>query len=414
MADKVDQVTAALAPLVAGGELAGVATLVWHDGQVVQSSTLGVRDLDSGAPVERDTIFRLASMTKPVTSLAALILMEEGAFSLDEPITRWAPEFAEMRVLTSPNGPLDQTEAARRPITFEDLLTHRSGITYGDLHPAPFAEAYRAALGADIDSAVAPDAWIAGLAGLPLINQPGAGFHYGASCDLLGLLIGRMEGASLGEVLRRRIFAPLGMADTGFMVPRDQRHRRAVPCGFDATGRLAALATVPGNAAQAERPDDMAYESGGQGLWSTLDDYLAFARLFVGGGAVDGVRLLRPQTLAIMTANRLTDAQLKAASLFGGPLFGASHGFGLGVAVTLDPVKSSALLCGGAAGSVGWPGAYGGWWTADAAQNTVMIMLMHNMVDLDQLTHGIGFAGYLARSSFHDAARAKISTPALS
>lgn len=404
-----DAVATTLTPMVDAGELAGVATLVWHDGQIAQTAALGVRDLDSRAPIERDTIFRIASMTKPITSVAALMLMEEGAFALDEPIVRWAPEFAQMRVLCSLDGPLDQTEPAHRPITFEDLLTHRSGITYGDLHAPPLAKAYKAALGCDIDSAVPPEAWIAGMASLPLVDQPGAGFHYGGSFDLLGLLIGRMEGAPFGEVLRRRIFGPLGMADTGFIVPRDKRHRRAAPCGFDAASRPVSLATVPGDAALAERPDGMAYESGGQGLWSTPDDYLAFARLFVGAGAVDGVRLLRPQTMAMMTANRLTDAQRQGATLFGSPLFGASHGFGLGVAVMLDPAKSSAMLCGGGLGSVGWPGAYGGWWTADAAENTVMILLAHNMVDLDQLTQGVGFGGYLARALFHDAARSMVS-----
>ena len=186
--------------------------------------------------------------------------------------------------MRSPTCPLDQTDPAERPITFEDLLTHRSGLTYGALHAGPIARAYAEALGGDIDSHVAPDDWIAGLAALPLIDQPGAAFHYGHSTDLLGLLIARIEDAPLGDVLERRIFGPLGMKDTGFIVPRTKAGRRAGLYGFDQAGRLTARATCPGGSTLAERPEDMEYVSGGQGLWSTLDDYLAFARMFLGVG----------------------------------------------------------------------------------------------------------------------------------
>ena len=199
-----------------------------------------------------------------------------------------------MRVLRSPDGPLDETDPAERRITFEDLLTHRAGLTYADFHRGPIAQAYRDALGGDIDSDVAPDEWIARLAQLPLIGQPGSAMHYGRSTDLLGLLIARIEGAPLGEVLKRRIFDPLGMNDTGFLVPREKRARRAAAYGFDEGGGLTKRVTRSG-VFVAERPEDMAYESGGAGLWSTIDDYLKFARLFLGDGKVDGVRLLRPR-----------------------------------------------------------------------------------------------------------------------
>ncbi|WP_304188457.1 serine hydrolase, partial [Phenylobacterium aquaticum] len=189
----MDDIAKAIEAYVDADELAGAVTLVWRDGRIVQDCAVGWRDMDATALMTRDTIFRIASMTKPVTSVAALMLMEEGRFALDDPISRWAPEFAEMRVLRSPDGPLDETDPAVREITFDDLLTHRSGLTYGDIHTGPIVAAYRAALGWDIDSHVPPDAWIAALASLPLIDQPGAGFHYGHSADLLGLLIARME-----------------------------------------------------------------------------------------------------------------------------------------------------------------------------------------------------------------------------
>ena len=210
-----DSIKTVLENAVNGGDLTGIVTLVWHGNKVIQSANVGWRDREANLPMERDTLFRIASMTKPITSMAALMLFEEGRFALDEPITRWAPEFARMRVLRSPTGSLDQADPADRPITFEDLLTHRSGLTYGSFHTGPLATAFDEALGSDIDSELSPDEWIARLAALPLIDQPGAVFHYGHSTDLLGFLIARIEGIPFGTVLKQRIFEPLGMQDTG-------------------------------------------------------------------------------------------------------------------------------------------------------------------------------------------------------
>jgi CubicO group peptidase (beta-lactamase class C family) len=399
-----DAIAAALAGFVDAGAIAGAATLVWRNGEVIHASAVGWRDIDGRLPVERDTLFRVASMTKPITSTAALMLFEENRFALDDPIIRWAPEFADMRVLRSPDGPIDDTNPTDRLITFEDLLTHRAGFTYGDFHRGPIARAYADALGGDIDSHVAPDAWIAALVALPLVAEPGSAFHYGRSTDLLGLLIARMEDAPLDEVLRRRIFGPLGMEDTSFTVPRGKRDRRAAAHGFDDRGCLTVLPAPPGGAAQVERPDDMLYASGGQGLWSTLDDYLAFATMFVGRGVVDGVRLLRPETVELMTANRLTDGQRARSNLLGTPLFAGGHGFGLGVAVVVEPEQASFIPCGGGIGAVGWPGAYGGWWRADPNDGSVMIFLTHNMVTVDQLARGIGLGVYAAIERFQDLA----------
>ncbi|RIK44850.1 MAG: hypothetical protein DCC55_01215 [Chloroflexi bacterium] len=404
--NRENPIATAIGAIVAAGELAGAATMVWQAGKVVQVDAVGWRDVEAKLPIERDTLFRIASMTKPITSTAAFMLFEEGRFALDDPITRWAPEFAEMRVLRSPTGPLDQTDPARRPITFADLLTHRAGLTYSDLHQGPIADAYAETLGGQIDSAVAPDDWIARLAALPLIDQPGAAFHYGHSTDLLGLLIARMEDAPLGDVLERRIFAPLGMNDTGFTVAQEKRGRRAGLYGFDEAGRLTKLQTVPGGHALRERPEDMAYVSGGQGLWSTLDDFLIFARIFVEGGTVAGVRLLRPETLALMTSNCLTGNQRANSELFGLSLFAQGHGFGMGVAVVMEPDQADPLRCGGGVGSVGWPGAYGGWWQADPNDASVLIFLAHNMVDLTQLTQGIGLGAWEAVTQFQALASA--------
>jgi CubicO group peptidase (beta-lactamase class C family) len=383
------------------GELAGAVALVWRRGRPTQVSAIGRRDVDRDLPVTRDTIFRIASLTKPVVSVAALTLLDEGRFELDEPITRVAPELETMRVLQDPNGPLDSTVPAARAITFRDLLTHRSGLTYGEFHRGPIREACAATLGGQIDNALSPDEWIARLATLPLIDQPGAGFHYGVSSDVLGFLLARIEGTPLGAVMRQRVLDPLGMHDTHFFVSHDKRARRAAPTGFDAAGRLTTLAVLPGGHALAERPESMTFESGSGGLWSTVDDYLAFARLFVGDGAVDGVRILRSETCALMMSNQLTPTQRNETRLLGRTPFAKGHGFGLGVAVVMEPEHADVLRCRGGVGTVGWPGAYGSWWQADPNDGSVLIFMSHNMVELSQLAQGIGLATWSAIAEFH-------------
>jgi CubicO group peptidase (beta-lactamase class C family) len=396
-------IESAISRYVDAGDLAGAAALVWRGGEVRQAVTVGRRDLSRGLQVERDTIFRIASMTKPVTIVAALRLLDEGRFALDDPISTCAPELARMRVLRDPDGPLNETDGATRSITFRDLLTHRSGLTYGDFHRGPIGRAYAETLGAQIDNALTPDEWIARLATLPLIEQPGTGFHYGLSTDLLGFLIARLEGATLGAMLEQRVFEPLGMRDTGFTVSRDKRDRRAGLCGVDGDGRLTTLTTAPGRHALDERPDDMTFESGGQGLWSTLDDYLAFARVLI-GAATRGAMLLRPETLAMMTSNQLTPEQRSRTRMLGRPVFAAGHGYGMGVAVVMEPEQADPLRCRGGVGTIGWPGAYGGWWQADPNDRSVLIFLSHNMLELHQMARGIGLGAWRAIASFHQIA----------
>jgi CubicO group peptidase (beta-lactamase class C family) len=391
------------------GQLAGAAAAVWRDG-AIRAACAGWRDIESHLPIERDTIFRIASMTKPITSVAVLMLVDEGRIALSDPISKYAPEFSKMRVLRSPDGPLEETDDSARPITVEDLLTHRSGLTYGDFHRGPIARAYREALGGDIDSDVAPDDWIRRLAKLPLIGQPGSAMYYGASTDLLGFLIARIEGTSLGALLERRIFGPLGMTDTAFFVPQQKRDRRASAYGFDDQGRLLKRITW-GGVVVPERPQHMAYESGGAGLWSTIDDYMRFARLFLGDGAVDGVRLLRPETLAMMMSNQLTDAQRETSRLLGLKPFAVGRGFGLGVSVVLKTDKAD-LMRRGSVGTVSWPGVFGGWWQADPNDRSVFIFLAHNMVDLAQMAKGIGLGVWAAIEQFQTAAMALDREPA--
>ncbi len=391
--DRAEELRGALQQNVERGDVAGAGVLIFRDG-TTEFAAAGWRDIEGGLPVERDTLFRIASMTKPITSVAALMLMEEGRFRLEDPIASVAPEFAEMRVLRSAEGSLTETDPASRPITFDDLLTHRAGFTYADFHFGPIAQAYRDALGLDIDSELTPDEWVRRLAGLPLVAQPGTAMTYGVATDLLGFLIARMEGSPLGEVLRRRIFDPLGMEDTCFTVPLAKRARRASSYGFDDQGRMVKTPARKGAFVE-ERPEAMAYESGGAGLWSTADDYLKFARLFLGDGEVDGVRLLRPETLKLMMTNRLTDAQRANTVLLGQKIFATGRGFGLGVSVVLEP-DAGDMSRRGSAGTVSWPGAFGGWWLADPVEDLVFLFLAQNMVDLPQMMRGIGLGVWAA------------------
>jgi CubicO group peptidase (beta-lactamase class C family) len=355
------------------GDLAGGLTLIWRKGEIVQVALRGKRDLARDLPMERDTIFRIASMTKPVTTVAALMLMEEGKLSLSDSITKWAPEFADRRVLKSAEGPIDDTVPALRDITIEDLMTHRSGLAYGFSSVGPIAHAYEAALGDILNGSMGADAWMAALATLPLTYQPGERFHYSLSTDVLGFIVGRIAGTSFREFLIERIFHPLGMVDTDFYIPPEKRDRAAVVYRMvEATGAL-----EPVNFNRADTPP--AFCGGGGGLVSTAGDYLTFARMLLAGGEVDGVRLLKPETVAMMRTNRLTDAQ-RAIPFMGMP-FWMGQGFGLGLSVILDAEKQ-AWMGASSDGSFGWPGAFGTWWQADPVKEMILIYLIQNSMPL--------------------------------
>ncbi|MGH7024490.1 MAG: serine hydrolase domain-containing protein [Caulobacteraceae bacterium] len=367
------QVPVALQAVVDQGDLSGAVSLVWRKGEIAQVNVVGRADVEADRPMHRDTLFRIASMTKPVTSVAALMLMQEGAFQLGDPIVKWAPEFAGMRVLKSPDGPLDDTFPAPREITFDDLFTHRAGLAYGFTSVGPIAYAHQKALGDVLNSAMGPDDWMAALGGLPLSFPPGKRFHYSHATDVLGFIVGRIAGTGFREFLMKRIFQPLGMADTDFYIPPDKRERAAVVYKQNKeTGALEAVAF--------RRHDGPpVFCGGGGGLVSTADDYLKFARMLLGGGEVDGVRLLKPETVDLMRANRLTEAQRQIDFL--GMPFWAAQGFGLGLSVIMDAEKH-AWMGAGSEGSFGWPGAFGTWWQADPAQDMILIYLIQNSMEL--------------------------------
>ncbi len=365
----LDNNAASITEAIDTGLLAGAVTLVWHAGQVVQVNELGHRDVAAGLPMQRDTVFRIASMSKPVTVAAAMTLLDEGRFTLDDPVARWVPEIAGVRVLTRPTGELDVTEPLRRPITFDDLMTHRAGLAYPFSITGPLAKAY-----ARLSYRQNEERWLAELAELPLVHQPGARITYSHGTDVLGIAIARMAGVSLHELLAERIFEPLGMSDTGFALSLIQRRRMATMYGLTADGSLRDDVMGPPPLTPPE------FCAGGGGLMSTADDYLKFARMLLGGGTVDGVRVLSEESTQLMRTDRLHPDQ-KEHNFLGVP-FWIGRGFGLSMSVVTDPAQSERFFGPGGIGTFGWPGAYGTWWQADPANDVIVMYLIQNFPDL--------------------------------
>ena len=360
---------APIAAAVDAGLLSGIVTLVWHRGKVLQVNEIGYRDVEAQLPMQRDTIFRIASMTKPVTVAAAMALVEEGALALTDPVVRWLPELADMRVLVDPTGPIEDTVAASRPITIDDLMTHRSGLAYAFSVTGPISRAYgQVSLRQDQDS------WLTEVAGLPLVHQPGERLTYSQATEVLGIALSRIEGKPLHRVLAERILEPLGMSDTGFFVTPEARRRAATMYRLDENATLQhdAMGPVP--------ITEPRFCQGGAGLVSTADDYLRFIRMLLSGGTLDGVRVLSAESVAAMRTDRLTTEQ-KQQPFLGAP-FWVGRGFGLNLSLVTDAAKSAALYGPGGLGTFSWPGAYGTWWQADPANDLILIYLIQNYPDL--------------------------------
>jgi CubicO group peptidase (beta-lactamase class C family) len=368
---------------VEAGLLSGAVTLVWQRGEVLQANEIGYRDVEARLPMQRDTIFRIASMTKPVTVAAALALAEEGKLALNDPVTRWLPEMADMRVLVDPTGSLDDTVPADRAITIDDLMTHRSGLAYSFSVPGPISRAY-----AQVSLRQDQDDWLAEVAALPLVHQPGNRLTYSQSTEVLGIILSRIEGKSLHDVLTERILNPLGMSDTGFYISPDKRARTATMYRLGDDGlQHDAMGPVP--------VKEPAFCQGGASLVSTADDYLRFARMLLGGGAVDGVRVLAEDSVRLMRTDQLTDEQKRHPFL--GMPFWIGRGFGLNLSVVTEPSKSAQLFGPGGRGTFSWPGAYGTWWQADPENDLILIYLIQNFPDLTSAAAAVAGNTGLAR-----------------
>jgi CubicO group peptidase (beta-lactamase class C family) len=349
------------------GGVVGVSWLVARRGEV-HHGVAGTLDAGGGPRVAEDTIFRISSMTKPVTAIAALILVDECTLRLDEPVDRWLPELADRQVLARPGGPLDETVPARRPVTLRDLLTFRLGwgMDFSFSTPQPVLEAM-AELGLGVGpprpaGPPEPDEWMRLVSPLPLEYQPGTKWLYHTSADVLGVLVARAAGQPLGTVMRERIFEPLGMRDTGFAVPAAHLARFG-PCYWNdpASGGRAVFDPADG---EWSRPP--AFPSGGAGLVSTLVDYHAFAELLMGRGSYRGERLVSRAAVETMTTDQLTDAQREASVVdLRGDL-----GWGFGVGVHVRRTRPTASV-----GTYGWDGGLGTSWHNDPAEDLTGIVL---------------------------------------
>jgi CubicO group peptidase (beta-lactamase class C family) len=342
------------APYVDDGRLPGWLIVLARHGRPAFVASYGWRDREASRPVTHDTLWRLASMTKPITSVAALMLYEEGAFELKDPISRWLPAFADMRIYSSGSSLRPVTRPATEPIRVWHLLTHTAGLTYGFHYAHPVDAVYRSA---GFEWGTPPDTDLAGCCDLwaaqPLLFEPGTEWNYSVATDVLGRLVEVVSGQPLDQFFRTRILDPLGMNETAFWVSQDGADRLAAAYVANPAGP--AGPAVPFDGSSALSPPQTL--SGGGGLIGPARDYLRFAEMMRRGGELDGARLLSPRTVAYMTANHLPNgADLEQ---FGRPLFAETTfdgvGFGLGVSVVTDPAQGKVLT---SRGEFGWGGAF--------------------------------------------------------
>jgi CubicO group peptidase (beta-lactamase class C family) len=353
------------------GKLPGTLTLVARRGEVAHLGVRGLADVERGVPVAEDTIWRIYSMTKPVTSIAFMMLVEEGLVALDDPVHRFIPEWRQLGVFAGGTHRTGfQTRPTTRPMLMIDLLRHTSGLTYGFQLRTNVDAAYRAAKIGEIEKSGDLDAFIGSLASLPLEFSPGDKWNYSVATDVLGYLVQKISGERFEDFLKRRIFDPLGMTDTGFHV-RDGETKRFASCYQPAKdGRI----ELQDDAAASSFLTPPSFVSGGGGLVSTAGDYLKFAQALLNGGAADGYRLVSRKTLDFMTENHLpggVDLPALSVSLFSEATY-AGVGFGLGFATTMDPAST---MIPGTAGDYFWGGAASTFFWIDPAEELIGIFM---------------------------------------
>ncbi|MFC6013674.1 serine hydrolase domain-containing protein [Nocardia lasii] len=359
----VHEIDRRLGAHIAADELPGLAWLV-AIGDDVTTGAIGHLDAAGTTPVRTDTIFRISSMTKPLTAVATSILIDDGVLDPAEPVDALLPELADRRVLANPAAELTDTVPANRPITVDDLLTFRLGwgMDFADFAPTPLDAAWNdleLGWGPPTPARMpAPNTWLARLGTLPLRYQPGERWLYHVGASVLGLLVARAAGRPLSEFLADRVLRPLGMADTGFSVPAEKLARFS-PHYAEIDGARTVFDPVDG---QWSTPP--AFEGGGDGLVSTLADYHRFARMLRDGGALDGTRILSERAVTAMTTNHLTPEQLAR----GGPSPDGSAGWGYGVGVQLRDLPD-----GPRAGAYGWAGGLGSIWSTDGPVIAILL-----------------------------------------
>jgi CubicO group peptidase (beta-lactamase class C family) len=353
------------------GDLPGLVMLVSRHGEV-QVDAMG-RLAFEGSSMTRDSIFRITSMTKPVTAAAAMILVEEGRLQLDDPVDRWLPELANRKVLLTVEAMVHQTVPARRPITLRDLLTFRCGYGIIPIFPErlPIQRAYAEAglAPGPVFPSFPPDELIRRYGSLPMVFQPGERWLYNGGSEILSVLIARVAGATFGEFLSERIFTPLGMKDTAFFAPKDKQHRFATAYMNDSAARQLKVFDPPVTGRFSTSP---AFENGAAGLVSTVDDFNAFAQMMLNGGSLGSARVLSPESVASMTTNQIVAEEKRESQLFLGSTRG--WGFGLSVFTGFDDPQAKP-------GRFGWDGGYGTSWYSDPQAQLTGILLTQRVMD---------------------------------
>ncbi len=361
----IGELDARMAQFVSDGDTPGIATLLVRDGEVISKVEAGIADVETGAPIAEDTIYRIYSMTKPITGVAMMMLYEEGRFSLDDPVVKYIPEFENLQVLGPVNEAGEWTrQPLGRPPTMRELMSHTAGFAYGLYGDDPANRAFR-------DRAImySPDldSFIDSVAEVPLLFQPGEKWFYSASVDIQGAIIERLTGQSFGDFLNTRIFDLLGMKDTGFYAPAEKAARLSDLFAVDPQSG----AIVPYNVPQtAFLKETVAMESGGGGLVATMGDYARFARMLANGGELDGVRLIQPETLKLMRTNALPEGvSLNLAGTLDAEQ-AASARFGLNVGVYTNTAANNLPF---GEGTYYWGGAAGTWFWVDPENNLFFI-----------------------------------------
>lgn len=372
-AARLDRVRTWMHQWVDSGKLAGMVTCVMRKGQLAFAEVYGKADVARDKPMRPDTIFRIYSMTKPLTSTAIMMLYEEGRFQLDDPISKFIPAFANPRVYVGGSRGKMETVPAEREINFRDLLTHTSGLTYGFMESTPVDAAYRAKDGVDFQTAdTSLKQVVERLATIPLIAQPGKAWNYSVATDVLGYLVEVISGQPFEKYLKEKVIDPLRMIDTDFHVPKEKHDRFAANYSAGAGGKLDLLDDPAKSRYLAPRR----VNSGGGGLVSTAADYLRFCQFMLNKGELDGVRLLGRKTVELMTMNHLNGDMADMGTPRFSELTYTGIGFGLGFSVMIDPAKA---YIAGTPGEFAWGGAASTAFWIDPAEDMAVVLLTQLM-----------------------------------
>jgi CubicO group peptidase (beta-lactamase class C family) len=368
-----DRIIPAMQQHVDSGEFPGMGLLVYQHGQVIYEEVVGSMDKEANKPLQKDSLVRMYSMTKPITCTALLMLLEEGKFTLDDPVARYIPAFSKTKVYTGISQTQMRMVDPERPMTIRHLFTHTSGLSYGFNPTHPVDQKYVEAKLIDIANygVQSLEQTVEKIAGLPLIDHPGAIYNYSMSHDVIGYLVSVLADMPFDEFTKKRILDPLGMDDTDFWVPPQKADRLAALYFTGPDGKTTLLA--PPSASQLLKPPVAAL--GGMGLVSTQRDYLRFARMLLNMGSLDGTRLLSRKTVELMTSNHLNPTQIQYMGTSESPNYG--FGYGLGVGVLIDRGLSGSTRSNG---SYGWGGAAGTDCVIDPQENLIMILMTQRLV----------------------------------